>query len=110
DGRIWILPAARAKGKLDVVIPLSKAAQKIIAAQPERGPYVFGPTGQKPLTDFARRKAAFDRICGVTGYHIHDLRRSARSLLSRVATPDIAERCLGHVITGVRGTYDRHQF
>jgi hypothetical protein len=24
--------------------------------------------------------------------------------------PDIAERCLGHVIGGVRGVYDRHSF
>jgi hypothetical protein len=24
--------------------------------------------------------------------------------------PDIAERCLGHVIGGVRGVYDRHQY
>ena len=24
--------------------------------------------------------------------------------------PDIAERCLGHVIRGVRGVYDRHQY
>jgi hypothetical protein len=23
---------------------------------------------------------------------------------------DIAERCLGHVIAGVRGVYDRHSF
>ena len=23
---------------------------------------------------------------------------------------DIAERCLGHVISGVRGTYDRHAY
>ena len=25
-------------------------------------------------------------------------------------TPDIAERCLGHVIGGVRGVYDRHPY
>jgi hypothetical protein len=25
-------------------------------------------------------------------------------------TSDIAERCLGHVIGGVRGTYDRHEY
>jgi hypothetical protein len=24
--------------------------------------------------------------------------------------PDIAERCLGHAIGGVRGVYDRHQY
>jgi hypothetical protein len=23
---------------------------------------------------------------------------------------DVAERCLGHVISGVRGTYDRHAY
>ena len=26
------------------------------------------------------------------------------------ANSDHAERCLGHVIAGVRGTYDRHTF
>jgi integrase len=41
----------------------------------------------------------------------HDLRRSARSLMSRAGVPaDHAERCLGHVIGGVRGVYDRHAF
>ena len=24
--------------------------------------------------------------------------------------PDVAERCLGHKIGGIRGTYDRHRF
>jgi hypothetical protein len=32
-------------------------------------------------------------------------------LLSRAGVPnDHAERCLGHVIGGVRGVYDRHTF
>jgi hypothetical protein len=31
--------------------------------------------------------------------------------MSRAGVPsDHAERCLGHVIGGVRGTYDRHQY
>jgi hypothetical protein len=47
----------------------------------------------------------------VTGWVLHDLRRSARSLLSRAGVPpDHAERCLGHVIGGVRGMYDRYAF
>ena len=42
---------------------------------------------------------------------IHDLRRTARTLMSRAGVnADIAERCLGHVIAGVRGIYDRHRF
>jgi len=31
--------------------------------------------------------------------------------MSRAGVPsDHAERCLGHVISGVRGVYDRHDF
>ena len=42
---------------------------------------------------------------------LHDLRRTARSLMSRAGvSADIAERVLGHVIPGVRGVYDRHSF
>ena len=42
---------------------------------------------------------------------LHDLRRTARSLMSRAGVPsDHAERCLGHVLPGIRGTYDRHEY
>src|SRR5262249_58436828 len=42
---------------------------------------------------------------------LHDLRRTSRSLMSRAGiNSDIAERCLGHVIGGVRGIYDRHEY
>jgi integrase len=45
------------------------------------------------------------------GWTLHDLRRTARSLMSRAGvSADVAERCLGHVISGVRGTYDRHAY
>lgn len=42
---------------------------------------------------------------------LHDLRRTARSLMSRAKVPaDHAERVLGHVIGGVRETYDRYEY
>jgi integrase len=110
-GRTWIIPAPRHKSKRDTLIPLSEAAQTIIAAQPERGGFVFGAGGERALSGFAERKTEFDKACGVTGWRLHDLRRSARTLLSRAGIPtDIAERCLGHVIGGVRGVYDRHEY
>jgi integrase len=41
----------------------------------------------------------------------HDLRRTARTLMSGAGIdPDHAERCLGHVIPGIRGTYDLYEF
>jgi integrase len=111
-GKTWTIPATRYKNKLDTLIPLSKAAQQIIAAQPVlAGGYVFSATGERPLGDFAARKKALDTACGVSRWCIHDLRRSARTLLSRAGiSADIAEMCLGHTLTGVRGTYDRHSY
>ena len=58
-----------------------------------------------------RHKEAIDEASGVKGWVIHDCRRTSRTLLSRAGVnADIAERCLGHVIGGVRGTYDRHEY
>jgi integrase len=60
---------------------------------------------------YGKLKREIDERSGVTGWRLHDLRRTGRSLLSRAGiTPDHAERCLGHVIGGIRGTYDRHEF
>ena len=42
---------------------------------------------------------------------LHDLRRTARTLMNRAGVAeDHAERALGHVIGGVRGTYDRYEY
>jgi integrase len=65
----------------------------------------------RPLTDLSAWKQALDEASGVGDWTNHDLRRSARSLMSRAGVlPDIAERCLAHKIGGVRGIYDRHSF
>jgi integrase len=106
----WIIPAARYKTKHDHVVPLSPLAQSML---PERqnGELVWTRNGRTPMSNYDYHKQAIDRLSGATNWVIHDLRRTARSLLSRagVAT-DHAERCLGHVIGGVRGVYDRHEY
>ena len=84
----------------------------MLAAQPRivGVPYVF-TAGSRPLVHVSRAKRQLDAASGVTGWRIHDLRRTARSLASRAnVNADIAERCLGHVIGGVRQVYDRHQY
>jgi integrase len=109
----WTLPARRNKVAVELVRPLSTAAQGILASMPRvvDGVYIFSNSGQHALGGLSRLKARFDQQCGVTGWALHDLRRTARSLMSRAGVPsDHAERCLGHVIGGVRGVYDRHEF
>jgi integrase len=113
DGIEWTLPASRNKAKVDLVRPLSKAAQTVIEAQPriEGCSYVFTTGGKAPISGFSKMKERVDAASGVTGWTLHDLRRTARSLMSRAGVPsDHAERCLGHVIGGVRGVYDRHEY
>ena len=111
DQETWVIPAARYKTEMDTLVPLSRAAREVINAVPVIGPgdLVFTFDGRRPLRNFVRGKRELDKISGVTGWRLHDLRRTARTLLSRAGVDaDIAERCLGHVIGGVRGTYDRH--
>jgi integrase len=113
DGSDWVLPAARNKTNVDLTRPLSAAAQAVLARVPRLAgcPFVFSTDGRSAISGFAHFKTRFDVQCGVTGWTLHDLRRTARSLMSRAGVnSDHAERCLGHVIGGVRGVYDRHEF
>jgi integrase len=112
SGADWTLPAARNKVKVDLVRPLSAAAQAVLATLPRigRSGYVF-TYGERPIGGFSKLKHRLDKACGVVGWMLHDLRRTARTLMSRAGVPsDDAERCLGHVMRGVRGVYDRHEY
>ena len=109
DGSDWTLPAARNKTKVDLVRPLSKAALALV--ENGEADWVFTTDGVMPISGFSKFKRALDKASGVRDYTLHDCRRTARSLMSRAGVPsDHAERCLGHVIGGVRGVYDRHEY
>jgi integrase len=111
DGANWLLPAARNKTKVDLIRPLSAAAQGVLASLPNTGDFVFSTDGTRQLGGLSARKAQFDKACGVAGWRVHDLRRTSRSLLARAGVPrDHAERCLGHVIGGVSGIYNRYKY
>jgi integrase len=119
----WLIPAERMKGKREHVVPLSPAARAIIDGMPQLGPYIFTTGGKTPIGGFSKFKAEFDakvlaelrkqdpKAKAPPNWTLHDLRRTARSLMSRAGiNADIAERCLAHIIGGVRGTYDRHAY
>jgi len=82
----------------------------VIEGQRSHCPFIFSK-GEKAISTFGRDKPLFDAAVGVSNWRVHDLRRTARSLLSRAGiVADIGERCLGHALPGVRGTYDRHSY
>jgi integrase len=111
DG-VWIIPAGRYKTAREHALPLSPAALAIVEGQPRTGPLVFPGQGGRHLSrGHSNMETLAKRVPGVTGWTLHDLRRSARSLMSRAGVrPDIGERVLGHVIPGVGGTYDRFDY
>src|SRR5262249_18631562 len=113
DGE-WIIPSkAREKGTPPSLM-LPKALLDIISRQPriESNEYVFAGIGDSYISGMTKRKSLFDRkLNGVEPFTIHDLRRTAKSLMSRVGVlPHVSERVLGHVINGVEGIYDRHAY
>lgn len=131
DGDIWTIPAQRYKRQpkhknLDHAIPLSAQAKALIGDKPEgfkgNAWFIFSTTGgAKPFSGFSKAKKLLDaeiaKIRKAEGqpkmarWTLHDLRRTARTLMSRAAvSEDHAERALGHVIGGVRGTYDRYEY
>ena len=109
---VWVLPGERSKTGKEVVRPLSKAAIDVLGALPNVRKFFFTTDGKTSLSAYSHFKRQFDAKTGpLPQWQLHDLRRTARSLLSRAkVSPDHAERCLGHVIGGVRGVYDRHDF
>ena len=109
DG-VWVLPASRNKTKTELARPLSKAALAIVEAQPRLGDFVFSFDGRRPVAH-GRAKKTLQRHANIADWRLHDLRRTSRTLMSRAGVnSDIAERCLGHVIPGIRQVYDRHAY
>ncbi|HKF61966.1 MAG TPA: integrase arm-type DNA-binding domain-containing protein [Dongiaceae bacterium] len=109
----WVIPAGRSKNKRLHVVPLSGAARAVIEAQPRAGDFVFSCSTGSPYAAFSRGKLALDKAMGDSAqpWVLHDLRRTARSLMSRAGVqPHIAERVLNHTMTGVEGVYDRHDY
>jgi len=112
EGGNWNLPASRNKTKSPLTRPLSASALAILESQrPEGRSFIFSNDGRTPISTFSRDKVAFDKATGTSDWRIHDLRRTARSLLSRAdVDADTSERCLGHALPTIRATYDRHSY
>ena len=119
DG-VWNIPAeAREKGT-GGALELPKAARAIIAGQDviKGNPYVFAGRGEREFQGISKALENFNaKVAKANGdkplphWTPHDLRRTARSLMSRAGVrPDIAERVMGHAIAGVEAIYDRHGY
>ena len=109
----WVIAAEkREKGNAGELV-LPEQALEIIRRRPrpDGNPYVLAGQGTTHFKGYGTGKRLFDAKVKIPAWRLHDLRRTARSLLSRAGvSSDHAERVLGHAIRGVEGIYDRHSY
>ena len=120
DGDTFIIPAERYKTGLPNAVPLTKEARQWIGDR--KAGFVFSTAeGKKAFSGYSKAKNQLDAVIAeqrnaaklkpMPEWRLHDLRRTARSLMSRAGvSSDIAEMVLGHKLTGVRSVYDRHSY
>ena len=124
--KLWTIPADRMKAAADHVVPLSNDALHILKSLPrfESGDYLFSTTfGKKPVNGFSKAKTLFDKAilkalqkndfnAALSGFVIHDLRRTVRTALS--AIPNISdlvrELVIGHTRPGLHKVYDQYAY
>ena len=119
DEGVWTIPAEPREKTNAGSLKLPELALSIIEALPriEDCDFVFAGRGSVPINGMSKAKKALDAAmtsaneAPVANWTVHDLRRTARSLMSRAGVrPDVSERVLGHAIPGVEGVYDRYSY
>ena len=136
QGSTITIPASRMKGRegraREHLVPLSSAAQEVIASVPriKNWPFLFSySAGKRPVTMTGPIKADLDKrmlrtlkalarhrgedhhAVTLASWVNHDLRRVARSGLSALRIPhNVAEAVLAHRPPGIVGTYNLHEY
>jgi integrase len=119
-GPVWHLPASRTKTSEGLDIPLVPEVVEWLRALKTLscGSEFVLPQRRRdhrqrvPHMGLDTLNVALARVKhGLKPFTLHDLRRTARTHLAALGVRrEVAERCLGHKIRGVEGTYDRHDY
>jgi integrase len=119
--RTITLPASLTKNKRTHTFPYGELLAQVLERIPDQGEYLFPAARDqvkgKPATVFngwGKPKAAFDGLCNVSNWQLHDLRRTFASKLAAlgVSLPTI-EKLLNHVsgsFGGIVSVYQRHNW
>jgi integrase len=126
---VWVLPASRSKNGKAHTVHLSEAAVAVLTSVPrlDECELVFPATRVRrktedgtappalPISGFSTAKRRLDEVSGVTGWTLHDLRRSfATHSTERLGlSPVVVDKILNHQSGSVRGiaaVYQRGQY
>jgi integrase len=114
EQRVWTIPKSRTKNAKPHTVQLSDQSIAVLRRARAHGTYVFASPEAKPFQHFAAAKRKLDEISGVSGWRLHDLRRTCVSGMARLGVaPHVADKVLNHqsgTISGVAAVYQRHEF
>ena len=115
------------------VVPLSAMARAIIDEVPvidcdHPQDWVFSLDGKTAFNGWSKHKARLDNrmltalrtqtteagenpdAVELKPWQLRDLRRTARTLMTRAGVTEVAEHCLGHVMSKIERTYNRYDY
>jgi integrase len=108
ENGIWIQRDTKTGN--DFLVPLSPQALEIVSARLQVSPWVFpSRTGHAKYTSSTRNR--IQQKTSITGWTNHDLRRTARTIMSRLQIKQhVRERVLNHSQGGIVGVYDQYDY
>ena len=121
DASRIVIPATSYKTERPFLIALPPRAIKTLESVTRwnKGDFVFSTdNGERPVWSIPRKivdklHSRAEKIYGrkIERFVVHDLRRTVRTHLSRLKTPEVvSELVLGHALKGVAGTYNLYDF
>jgi integrase len=113
QARTWSIPGDRTKNRKAHIVHLSEPALAVISGR-LTGKYIFPTSTGHHFQAYSQSKHVLDELCGVSGWRLHDLRRTIVSGMARMGIPPhVADKILNHqsgTISGVAAVYQRHDF
>lgn len=117
-GNIIALPSTITKNKREHSFPIGTMTASVLAPFLTTRSALLFPARRsrapRPFNGWSTSKAVLDHLSGVTGWTLHDLRRTFRTIHARIGTPPhIAERLINHVngvASDVEQIYDLYHY
>jgi integrase len=111
---LWVVSGEHAKNGKPHTVHLSHQALELLSQTPQTGDLVLSGNARTLFQGYSKAKARLDRISGVSGWTLHDLRRPVVSGMARLGVaPHVTDKILNHqsgTISGAAAVYQRHEF
>lgn len=115
DAKLWTLPAWRNKSSREHQLPLTPKAIDVIRELPDLGELLFPARGRedRSVSGFSKWKKRLDELSGISGWVLHDIRRTVATRLASQGTAlHIIRRIQNHsdAIPGVSRVYNQYSY